>query len=37
VPVSKTYPARALGQTKMRPLTGWWSILRPLVYAALGR
>lgn len=37
VPVTKVYPPRELGQTKMRPVTGWWSILRPVVYAALGR
>jgi dolichol-phosphate mannosyltransferase len=37
VPVTKIYPPRELGQTKMKPITGWWSILRPLVYAALGR
>lgn len=36
VPVTKIYPPRALGQTKMKPLTGWWSILRPLVYVGLG-
>lgn len=36
VPVSKIYPPRKLGQTKMRPLVGWWSILRPLVYLGLG-
>jgi dolichol-phosphate mannosyltransferase len=36
VPVTKIYPARALGQTKMRPFAGWWSILRPLVYVGLG-
>ena len=36
VPVSKVYPPRGLGQTKMRPITGWWSILRPLVYVGLG-
>lgn len=36
VPVTKTYPHRAVGQTKMKPLTGWWSILRPLVYVGLG-
>ena len=35
VPVTKVYPPRHLGQTKMRPLIGWWSILRPLVYAGL--
>jgi dolichol-phosphate mannosyltransferase len=36
VPVTKVYPPRALGQTKMPPVTGWWSILRPLVYVGLG-
>ena len=36
VPVTKVYPPRALGQTKMPPFLGWWSILRPLVYVGLG-
>ncbi len=36
VPVTKIYPPRALGQTKMKPVTGWWSILRPLIYVGLG-
>jgi len=36
VPVTKIYPAKKLGQTKMKPITGWWSILRPLVYVGLG-
>jgi dolichol-phosphate mannosyltransferase len=36
VPVTKVYPPKKLGQTKMRPLSGWWSILRPLVYVGLG-
>jgi hypothetical protein len=36
VPVSKVYPPKALGQTKMQPITGWWSILRPLVLVGLG-
>ena len=35
VPVTKTYPPRALGQTKMRPIVDWWSILRPLIYAGM--
>ena len=35
VPVTKVYPPRHLGRTKMKPLIGWWSILRPLVYAGL--
>ena len=36
VPVTKIYPPKALGYTKMRPIVGWWSILRPLLYLALG-
>jgi dolichol-phosphate mannosyltransferase len=36
VPVTKVYPPAAIGQTKMKPITGWWSILRPLVYLGLG-
>jgi dolichol-phosphate mannosyltransferase len=36
VPVTKVYPPRRVGQTKMKPITGWWSILRPIVYVGLG-
>lgn len=36
VGVTKRYPPKALGQTKMKPIVGWWSILRPLVLLALG-
>lgn len=36
VPVTKIYPPKELGYTKMKPITGWWSILRPLVYLGLG-
>jgi len=36
VPVTKIYPPKKLGYTKMKPLIGWWSILRPLVYLGLG-
>lgn len=36
VPVTKIYPPKQLGQTKMKPLIGWWSILRPLVLLGLG-
>jgi len=36
VPVTKVYPPKHLGQTKMKPISGWWSILRPLVYLGLG-
>jgi dolichol-phosphate mannosyltransferase len=34
--VTKIYPSRKLGYTKMRPIIGWWSILRPLIYLGLG-
>lgn len=36
VPVHKVYPDWKKGYTKMKPITGWWSILRPLVYLGLG-
>ncbi len=36
VPVTKIYPPRAQGYTKMRPITGWWSILRPIFLLGLG-
>lgn len=36
VPVTKTYPPKKLGQTKMKPVTGWWSIMRPVLYVGLG-
>ncbi len=36
VPVTKIYPPKSMGQTKMKPITGWWSMLRPLVYLGLG-
>ena len=36
VPVTKVYPPRAQGYTKMRPITGWWSILRPIFLLGLG-
>jgi dolichol-phosphate mannosyltransferase len=35
VSVTKTYPSKDLGQTKMKPITGWWSILRPLFLLGL--
>lgn len=34
--VTKIYPAKELGYTKMRPLVGWWSILKPIFYLKLG-
>ena len=36
VGVRKRYPPKELGQTKMRPITGWWSILRPVILLGLG-
>jgi len=36
VPVTKIYPPRALGYTKMPPVTGWWSMLKPVVLLGLG-
>ena len=30
VPVSKIYPSKGLGNTKMRPLVDWWHILSPI-------
>jgi dolichol-phosphate mannosyltransferase len=35
-PVTKIYPPKKLGYTKMKPIIGWWSILRPVVYLGLG-
>jgi len=34
-PVSKIYPAKKLGYTKMTVI-GWWSILKPIFYLGLG-
>ena len=36
VAVTKTYPPHHLGYTKMKPFSGWWSILRPIFYLAFG-
>jgi len=36
IPVTKIYPPKQAGQTKMKPIAGWWSILRPLVYLGFG-
>lgn len=35
VPVTKIYPPKSLGYTKMPPITGWWSMLRPIVLLGL--
>jgi dolichol-phosphate mannosyltransferase len=34
--VTKIYPPKKLGYTKMKPITGWWSIFRPLVFLRFG-
>ncbi len=36
VPVTKIYPPKELGYTKMTPFTGWWSILRPIFLLGFG-
>ena len=36
VPVTKIYPPRAIGYTKMKPIIGWWSILKPILLLGLG-
>jgi len=36
VPVTKIYPPKELGYTKMTPLIGWWSIFRPIFLLGLG-
>ena len=36
VPCTKIYPPKQVGYTKMKPITGWWNILRPLFLLGLG-
>ena len=36
VPCTKIYPTKATGYTKMQPVAGWWSILRPIFLLGLG-
>jgi len=36
VPCTKIYPPKKLGITKMKPVTGWWSILRPIFLLGFG-
>lgn len=35
VPVSKTYPARKRGYSKIRPVIDWWHMVRPALLLAL--
>ncbi len=36
VPVSKIYPPKAAGNTKMRPVLDWWQMLAPIFVVGLG-
>jgi dolichol-phosphate mannosyltransferase len=36
VPVTKIYPARSKGNTKMRPFVDWWHMLSPVFTVGLG-
>jgi len=36
VPVSKIYPSKAVGNTKMRPIVDWWNMLTPIFVIGLG-
>ena len=36
VPCTKIYPPKRLGVTKMKPVVGWWDILRPVLMLGLG-
>lgn len=36
VAVTKIYPEKKLGYSKMKPFIGWWSILRPIIFLGLG-
>jgi len=36
VPCTKIYPPRKIGQTKMKPVVGWWDILSPVFLLGFG-
>lgn len=36
VPCTKIYPPKKIGYTKMKPISGWWSILRPMILLKTG-
>lgn len=36
VPCTKIYPPKRLGVTKMKPVWGWWNILRPIYLLGCG-
>jgi dolichol-phosphate mannosyltransferase len=35
VPVSKIYPPRQIGNTKMRPIFDWWRMIKPILLVGL--
>ena len=35
-PVTKIYPPKELGYTKMKPIIGWWNMLKPIFFLGLG-
>jgi dolichol-phosphate mannosyltransferase len=35
VPVSKIYPPRRIGNTKMRPVLDWWKMIKPILLLGL--
>jgi dolichol-phosphate mannosyltransferase len=35
VPVSKIYPPRRIGNTKMRPVFDWWRMIKPILLLGL--
>jgi dolichol-phosphate mannosyltransferase len=36
VPVTKVYPSRLIGNTKMRPIVDWWHMLSPILIIGMG-
>ncbi len=36
VPVSKIYPPKEIGNTKMMPIIGWWKMFYPIILVGLG-
>ncbi len=36
VPCTKVYPPKSMGYTKMKPIVGWWNILRPIFLLGFG-
>jgi dolichol-phosphate mannosyltransferase len=36
VPVSKIYPPKRIGNTKMRPVLDWWKMLSPIFFIGFG-